>query len=308
MGLVDQSKMFFRLSGGCSESIRRHGESWKGLSGTYWGRRLPKSATGTTSQASRREAALRLALLGMSPLEFAREVLGFRPDPPQARVLERAPQVRQIKLNCSRQWGKSTVAAVLAVHRLVMQPGSTVLIVGPGARQSGETLRKVADFLAVMGVKTRGDGVNRHSKVLPNGSRIVGLPAVEGTTRGFSAVSMLIVDEAARVPDEVCLGLLPSLAVSNGDLILLSTPRGRRGFFYREMSAEGETGQSLVHTGPVTEGKRIPEEFLERERARGEAYFRQEYMCEFVETGRFLLDEKVVKAMSGRSEEAWGWI
>jgi hypothetical protein len=196
---------------------------------------------------------------------------------------------------------------VATVHRLVMHPGSTVLIIGPGARQSGETLRKVSDFLTVMGIKTRGDGVNRHSKMLPNGSRVVGLPAVEGTTRGFSSVSMLIVDEAARVPDEVCLALLPSLAVSNGDLILLSTPKGRRGFFYREM-AEEDSELSLVHTGPVTECKRIPEEFLERERARGEAYFRQEYMCEFVETGRFLLDERLVKGMSRNNEEAWHWL
>ena len=137
MALIDQSKRFFRLSGGCSENIRRHGESWKGLSGTYWGRRLPpKSGRGTATDQASREAALRLALLGMSPLEFAREVLGFRPDPPQARVLERAPQVRQIKLNCSRQWGKSTVAAVLAVVRLLARPGVDGVGGGSGGRGS----------------------------------------------------------------------------------------------------------------------------------------------------------------------------
>ena len=120
--------------------------------------------------------------------------------------------------------------------------------------------------------------------------------------RGFSAVSMLVVDEASRVPDDVYLALLPSLAVSDGDVVLLSTPRGKRGFFYREMT-EGE--RWLRHTGPVTECKRIPKEFLEKERARGESYFSQEYLCEFVENGKFLFEETLVKKMVKPGEEAW---
>lgn len=244
-------------------------------------------------------------LAAVSPLEFARRFLGFWPDEAQARVIERAPDFRQMALNCSRQWGKSTVAAVLAVHRLFFVPGATVLVVGPSGRQSGETLRKVAAFLkapGMAGVRTRGDGVNRHSMVLENGSRIVALPAREDTVRGFSAVSMLIVDEASRVPDDVYLALLPSLAVSDGDVILLSTPLGKRGFFYREMT-EGE--RWLRHTGPVTECKRVPQAFLEKERERGESYFSQEYLCEFVENGKFLFEETLVKKMVKPGEAAW---
>ena len=240
----------------------------------------------------------------MSPLDFARVVLGFHPDEAQAGVLEKAPSVKEIKLNCSRQWGKSTVAAVLAAYRLVMEAGVTILIVGPAGRQSGETLRKVGQFLGVLGIRTRGDRVNAGAMVLPNGSRIVALPGVEGTTRGFSAVSMLIVEEAARVEDAVYLALLPSVAVTDGDVILLSTPKGRRGFFYREVAA-GNTADSLVHTGPVTECKRISEAFLAKQREKGEAYYRQEFLCEFVETGRFLMDESLIKGMVKKNEVAW---
>ena len=245
---------------------------------------------------------LRLMLAALSPVEFARGFLGFHPDDAQARVLERVPNFQQVALNCSRQWGKSTIAAVWAVHRLYFTPRATVLVVGPSGRQSGETVRKVREFLEGLGIKARGDGVNRNSMILPNGSRIVGLPASEPTVRGFSAVSMLVVDEAARVPDEVYHALLPALAVSNGDVILLSTPQGRRGFFYREMT-EGE--RWLRHTGPVTECKRIPAEFLARERARGKAYFDQEFLCEFVETGKYLMDETVVRRTVKKNLEAW---
>jgi hypothetical protein len=238
-------------------------------------------------------------------LEFARLFLNFHPDPPQARVLERAPHFRQIALNCSRQWGKSTIVAVLIVHRLFFVPRSTVLIVGPSGRQSGETLMKVKEFLRVLGLRTRGDGVNRQSAVLPNGSRVVGLPATEGTVRGFSKVAMLVVDEAARVPDKVYKALMPSLAVGNGDAVLLSTPQGKRGYFYRAMT-EGE--RWLRHTGPVTECVRITEDFLERERGNGEAYFNQEFLVEFTETGKYLMDEKLVKGMVKKGEEAWRWV
>ena len=66
----------------------------------------------------------------------------------------------------------------------------------------------------------------------------MGLPGTEGTVRGFSAVSMLLIDEAARVQDATYKSLRPMLAVGKGDLWLMSTPRGQRGFFY-EYSVHG---------------------------------------------------------------------
>jgi hypothetical protein len=48
-------------------------------------------------------------------VEFAPLRLGFEPDVKQAAVLE-STRARGI-LNCTRQWGKSTVAAVKATHR-----------------------------------------------------------------------------------------------------------------------------------------------------------------------------------------------
>lgn len=62
---------------------------------------------------------------------------------------------------------------------------------------------------------------------LPNGSRIIGLPGMEATTRGFSAVSLLIVDEAARVDDELYKALQPMSTVRDGDVWLLSTPSAK---------------------------------------------------------------------------------
>src|SRR5438552_2134459 len=154
----------------------------------------------------------------MEAVEFARTRLGLAPDEQQKKVLESGAK-RGI-LNCSRQWGKSTVAAAKAVHRAYMRKESLVLVASPTDRQSAEFLRKAAGLVRKLGITPRGDGDNQISLMLPNGSRIVGLPGTEGTVRGFSAVSLLLIDEASRVEDAMYKALLPMLAVGNGDLWL----------------------------------------------------------------------------------------
>lgn len=149
------------------------------------------------------------AVVERRPFDWTR--LGFTPDERQLAVLESGAK-RGI-LNCSRQWGKSTVAAAKAVHRAVTAPGCLVLAASPSERQSAALVRKAADMAAGMGIPRRGDGDNAISLLFPNGSRIVGLPGTDGTVRGFSAVSLLLIDEAARVHDSVYKALRPVLAV-----------------------------------------------------------------------------------------------
>jgi hypothetical protein len=172
---------------------------------------------------------------------FAAARLGFRPDPKQRIVLQEG--IRRGLLNCSRQWGKSTVTAAKAVHRAYTRPDSLVVVVSPSARQTGEFLRKAAGFARKLGIRARGDGDNPMSLLFPDGSRIVGLPGVEDTVRGFSAVSLMLIDEAARVNDDLYKAVRPMLAVGDGDLWLMSTPNGQRGFFYDEWTDGGDQGE-----------------------------------------------------------------
>ncbi len=211
---------------------------------------------------------------------FAREALGFNADEQQARLLRDSP--RRCALNCTRQWGKSTVTAAKAIHKASFYANSLTLALSPSARQSAEFLRKASGFLRALGIKPRGDGDNEMSLLLPNGSRVVGLPGSESTIRGFSSVSLLIIDEAARTPDDLYRAVRPMLAVGDGELWLLSTPNGKRGFFY-ETWGNGDRDWTRI-SAPATECPRIGGKFLESERAAlGERWFRQEYLCEFVD-------------------------
>src|SRR5260370_25629685 len=104
---------------------------------------------------------------------FAREELGFTPDEKQELVLRGG---RRGIVNCTRQWGKSTVTAAKAVHRACSVPGSLTLAITPSGRQSGEFLRKAEEFVYRLGIRVRGDGFNNLSIAFPNGSRVVGAP------------------------------------------------------------------------------------------------------------------------------------
>jgi hypothetical protein len=106
----------------------------------------------------------------------------------------------------------------MAVYRAFMRAKSLVLVASPTNRQSGELIRKAAEMVMRLGIRPRGGGDNETSLLFPNGSRIVGLPGIEGTVRGFSAVSLLLIDEAARVEDAMYKALRPMLAVGDGDL------------------------------------------------------------------------------------------
>jgi len=126
----------------------------------------------------------------------------------------------------------------------------------------------------------KGDGDNEMSIQFPNRARLVGLPGTGDTIRGFSSVTLLLVDEASRVSDELYTAVRPMLAVSGGTTWLLSTPCGKRGFFWEAWEhGGGEWERARV---PATQCPRIDPAFLERERtSMGERYFRQEYLCEF---------------------------
>jgi hypothetical protein len=212
-------------------------------------------------------------------LEFANS-LGIVPDPWQARLLGSAAD--RILLNCSRQSGKSTMASILALHKALAAPGSLILILAPAERQAKELFTKVAQFYGLLGHPIPADSYRKLGMHLASGSRIEALPGTEKTIRGFSGVDLLIVDEAARVADELYYGARPMLATSGGRLMLLSTPFGKRGVFYEEWTGDGAWER---YTVTASECPRIPPEFLEEERKTlGPWWFAQEYECRFMDT------------------------
>ena len=236
---------------------------------------------------------------------FAREMLRFEPESALQEAALRSHS-RRLILNCNRQWGKSTISAIRALHRAWFWRESLILIVSQSHAKAGELLIKIRSFLPELGVvSAKGDGVNRLSIKLPNGSRIVALPGGEKPTRSYSKAAMVIVDEAAMVADPVIDAVIPTLARLNGDLTMLSTPRGKRGAFYRAWKYGGDEWERVF--GPVSESdSRISKEYLESERRRGgDDYYAQEYGCEFLDRDSHLFGDDALQEVFSQDLESW---
>ncbi len=218
--------------------------------------------------------------MALDPVCLA-ERIGIAPDPWQANLLRSSG--KQLILNCSRQAGKSTVSSLLALHEALYNTRGLILLLSPSLRQSQELFRKVKDAYGALNGACPVVEESALRLELQNGSRVVSLPGKEATVRGFSGVTLLVVDEASRVPDELYQAVRPMLAVSGGRLILLSTPFGKRGFFFREWSEGGHDWDRVQVT--AEQCPRIANDWLQKERAAiGDWWYRQEYGCEFVET------------------------
>ncbi len=228
-------------------------------------------------QARETQAAGPLARLRADPARILSDA-GMEPDPWQAELL-RSSWSRAM-LCCSRQSGKSQVAAAIALQTAFFKPGSLTLILSRTERQSGELFKdKLLPIYDRLGRPVPALNETQLTLKLANGSRIICLPGAEGSVRCFSGVKLLIVDEAAKVPDELYLAVRPMLAVSRGRLIAMSTPFGKRGWFYEAWHSEQKWHRVRI---TATQCPRITDEFLAEERlALGQRWFAQEYENSF---------------------------
>lgn len=214
------------------------------------------------------DAASLMEQCGLSPDPWQRDFLGSRP----GRSL----------LLCSRQAGKSTTVAVLALHEALYLEHSLVLLLSPCLRQSQELFRKVVSLYQDLPHPVPVKRLSALRLELKNHSRIISLPGKEENLRGFSKVKLLIIDEAARVPDELYYSVKPMLAVSRGRLVALSTPWGQRGWFYDCYISGGPGWQRYKIT--ASDCPRIAPQFLAEERqSMPETWYRSEYLCEFTD-------------------------
>ena len=231
----------------------------------------------------------------IDPVQFALDCK-ISPDPWQAALLREKP--RRGILCCSRQAGKSTVSGLIGLHTALFEPNALVVIVSPSERQSKELLRSMKGMLANLDSPPEYNGDSVLKLEFPNKSRILALPGSGDTIRGLSRASLVIVDEASRVDDEMLAAVRPMTAVSNGSILLLSTPNGRRGFYFEIFAGKNSADTSWTRVKiPASECKRLSPEFLAEElRALGPLMYQQEYGLEFIENETMIFPTHLVRA------------
>jgi len=202
-----------------------------------------------------------------------------------------------------RQVGKSTTCAVKALFRAFMNPKEQILILSPTQRQSSLMFWKIKEFISEN--ELISEAVIRETRTLiqfDNGSLIHSLPSgIKGTTiMGFSP-TLIIIDEAAFVSEETFTAILPSLASTNGDLILISTPFGRRGRFYEAFKTD--SGFQTLHVRssqcPLITGNYLREE--KKGMTRDE--YMQQYNGEFIAEADNFFKKELILSCIGEFEE-----
>ncbi len=227
------------------------------------------------------------------PAAFCRDRLKFDPDPWQCRLLR--SQTRKIIVNVARQQGKSTTAAAKALHRAVLFPKSVILIVAPAVTQASELRRKIDEHLRnLKGIEAKVDANNKRELEFSNGSRIIILAADEDTVRSYTA-DMIIEDEAAMVPDTVFEAMEPMTLVTDGQHILLGTPKGLRKHHFADHWHDADSTwdryevTAWTNTRIANNKAKLEALKAEKERLGRLWWFQQEYECSFVAAAQGLV-------------------
>ena len=238
--------------------------------------------------------------MALDPLTFAR-ASGIEPDDWQRRVL--TSDARRLLILAGRQVGKSTVTGLLALRSALYEPGALVLIFAPALRQSSEFFLKIRQAHAKLAYPPCGlERETATELVFTHGSRIVCNPGTEKSTRGFSSVSTLIIDEASRIDSALFPSVAPMVTL-NGRIVLLTTPFGSRGTFHQLWSdADPEWQRIKVRAADVP--RRWPAKELERQRAAmGDWWYSQEFDVTFMDAqSAAFRSEDIARAFSEEIE------
>lgn len=271
----------------------------------------------------------------LSRQEYVRQ-LGFHPFPWQDAIL--ASEGKRIIINAARQSGKSTIISTDPCWTAKYSYKSLSIVLAPTKEQSQDDMEKVQEFMISDSTYPQYDPpATIHVKVTGTKSKIKVVPAKQ-SARGKSKPKVVILDEAAQIDELVYTEVVKPMFTNNpGRLILLSTPYGKRGFFYDifcnprprdpwerfEIRSPWEPVQTPhgLDLVPYMDGD---EKAYQAERAKhgikawfspnhqdyeeqfqnlydmGIRKYRQEYCCEFVETEASVFSYAEVERMFGQ--------
>ncbi len=216
---------------------------------------------------------------------------GQEPDAWQAGYM-RSASTRELLL-CARGVGKTRATAARTLYRMLTRPDYRCLFFSPTQRQSTEILAYLYEMWHALGRplagRNRAPQEAATSLKLVNGSRVLSLPDNQRGVRGFH-VDDVVFDEASQISDALYMSARPMVIRRAGRMTALTTPYGKRGWFYTawepawdELADTPRQGGDWQATRVTAEqcGRYTAEQLAEERREMGERWYRQEYECSF---------------------------
>ena len=188
-------------------------------------------------------------------------------------------------LLCGRQSGKTAAASIKFGKRAATKPKSIILMIAYTEKQAYSLFFKTLMYLeANYPKKINRKGSNRPTKHiinLTNGSIIKCYAAgISGDGLRGETITSLVIDEAAPMDRDVFTAITPMISITGGTIDILSTPRGKEGYFY-DCSLRDDYTKFYVS---AEDCPRHTKEYLQSERATmSELQYAQEYLAMFLD-------------------------
>lgn len=218
-----------------------------------------------------------------------------------------------ILLCTGRRVGKTTIFAAKAAERMVKHPKTEIVAVSLTEDQAFLMRIMVEDYLKEhypTWLKVRKKDKPTKSRIkLSNGSKYTVRPVgnTGDAVRGFNA-NVLIVDEAAFMPEDMWLAAKPTLLTTGGDIWMCSTPHGKQGYFYECFENKHDrwnvyhiSSENVIHNRLISESwtqkeREMAVEYLNQEKQdMSELQYAQEYLGEFVDEFRRFFTDKWIE-------------
>ena len=180
----------------------------------------------------------------------------------------------------------------------------TIMIIAAVERQALLLFEKVLAHIYQKNkylIKGKKDKPTKHTLKLKNGSIIHCLPTGESGygIRGYT-IDQLYADEAAHINEDVWMAVTPMLATTGGDIILLSTPKGRDNYFFRSSNSD----KFAQFRQSSEDSKHIDQDFLKDEKEwMSKRQFAQEYLGQFVDDIGLFFSDSVIRDTPRRDGE-----
>jgi hypothetical protein len=209
-----------------------------------------------------------------------------------------------------RQIGKTTIMAIKSAEYMINHPASKIIIVSLTEDQAKLIIVMILDYLErnYKNYIAKGkDKPTQNKIVLKNKSTALARPvgSTGDSIRGFTG-SVLIIDEASRMPELAFVAGEPTLMTTGGQVWMCSTPHGKEGYFWRAFNDPENWKIFYKSSEDVVYNRQISESWTEEKREKAikrlekqkqtmsEISYGQEYMGLFLDDLRRLFTEDII--------------
>ena len=205
----------------------------------------------------------------------------------------------------ARQLGLSTLTAGYALWMMTFQPDKNILVIATKQETAKNLVTKVRVMHANLPGWLKQPCVedNKLSLRYKNGSQIKAVASSEESGRS-EALSLLIIDEAAFIDKiDTIWGAAQQTLATGGRALVISTPNGVGNFFHKTwVGAESGTNDfNFINLHWSVHPERGQEWRDEQDKLLGPSLAAQECDCDFITSGRGVIDGLLLEQMKESS-------